>query len=486
MKRIFVYILMLGVVFSSCEKFLDVNESLDTPERSTPNYLLPAVLGNMAYTTFEQGDLTSCFTQQMTTRYGTSSYKDVWDFRNTYRMGVWRKNYFDVAGNANKMIQFAETEGSQNYIGVGKVMKAYSFLTATDLFGDMPVLEAFTGIYNPTYDPQEIVYNEIGRWLDEGIVALENASITDRKMDALSDRIYEGNIGNWIAFAHALKARYYLHLGDYSNVLTEITEAKKTWKEPVYTFFADAANSWGKNPWGPSKARAQWDMIENYLDYSVSTDFFNTQLTLGNDSARLFALTSPGKNNTYRSIPASEGLGALSIDDFAKLTFGYWTKDDSPIIFITTEEVYFMEAEAAFHLSDKTKAYESYLKGIRANFTKLNLTDKVENYINNEEIIAQNSTELKISDIMIQKYIALYLQPETWADMRRHDYSNVVYPGLKYPENAASHLNGAWIQRLPYDPQTEYIYNPKEIDRLGAKADDWVGKKMWWVEQATK
>ncbi len=31
---------------------------------------------------------------------------------------------------------------------------------------------------------------------------------------------------------------------------------------------------------------------------------------------------------------------------------------------------------------------------------------------------------------MVQKYLALALNPELWVDMRRYDYSNDIYPGL--------------------------------------------------------
>ena len=86
---------------------------------------------------------------------------------------------------------------------------------------------------------------------------------------------------------------------------------------------------------------------------------------------------------------------------------------------------------------------------------------------------------------MMQKYIALYLQPETWVDMRRYHYSQTAYPELQYPTNALDIYEGRWIQRMPYDPQTEYIYNPNEIERLGARSDLWVVTPFWWIENST-
>ena len=85
-----------------------------------------------------------------------------------------------------------------------------------------------------------------------------------------------------------------------------------------------------------------------------------------------------------------------------------------------------------------------------------------------------NPSEFSLSDLMQQKYIAMYLQPEQWTDMRRYHYSNkrnnygigdaneIVYPELRRPYNlyAAYWIDGlteaqkenTWIQRLNYDP----------------------------------
>ncbi len=489
MKKSIIY-LLFALVFLGCEDFLDVNESLDNDERTTPNFMLPAVLGNMAYTHYEQGETTVYITQYVTTEFGGNAVKDNWDYRNILRMGIWRKNYFDVAGNAHKMIGFARDEGSKNYEGVGRIMMAFSFLTATDMFGDMPILEAFSGIYNPTYDEQGVVYAEIERWLDQGIEALQQSDPqTDRAMSSSEDHIYHGDISRWIAFGKAVKARMKLHTanfdGGYAGVLQLVDQARTNWAEPRYAFITNADSDWHRNPWGPSRARPQWDMVQNFLNSAISTDFFMSAMTLsGQHDPRLYALTTPGGNGNYLSVPASQGRGALDIDDFAILYGGYWTGDDSPIVFLTSEELYFIEAEAAYYLPDRERAYQAYINGITANFNRLGVAASLPGYLASPAV-AQNAHQLEISHIMLQKYIALYMQPQTWTDMRRYGYSQQAYPGLQYPENALSLYEGQWIKRMPYDPQTEYIYNPHEIERLGARGDFWVVTPFWWIVNST-
>lgn len=489
MKKLIISLLFASL-FWGCEDFLDVNESVDSDARTTPNFILPAVLGNMAYHHYDQSYHTIFVTQYVSTTSGSSAVNDRWDYRSVNRMSPWRKNYFDAAGNAHLMTQFAEDEGSMNYVGVGKITKAFSFLTSTALFGDMPIRQAFSGIFDPVYDTQDVVYEVVEQWFNEGIEALNQSNAaTDRAMGANQDHVYKGDINKWKSFAYASLARMKLHTanfqGGYAQVLQMVDNAKMGWEEPKYVFSASAANDWGKNPMGRGRARPAWDHWANELNAAVHTDFFMSAMNLsGSHDPRLYKLTSPGKNGKYLSIPASEGLGALRIEDFADMYDGYWTSDGSPIIFFTTEELFFIEAEAAFYLPNKDRAYQAYINGITENFKRLELMPVLPAYLASSAV-AQSANELMISDIMLQKYIALYMQPETWNDMRRYKYASSAYPQLMYPTKALTEYEGKWLQRLIYDPETEYKYNHKEIERLGAKNLNWVVKPFWMVENST-
>ena len=113
-----------------------------------------------------------------------------------------------------------------------------------------------------------------------------------------------------------------------------------------------------------------------------------------------------------------------------------------------------------------------------------------------------DANEYTLEKLMTQKYIAMYMQPEQWNDLRRYHYSNtkngylingeIVYPKLKRPYNLYSaywvdgyteaQKENLWIQRLNYDPQTEDIYNKDEVVRLGAYKDHrWLQKPMIWA-----
>ena len=116
-----------------------------------------------------------------------------------------------------------------------------------------------------------------------------------------------------------------------------------------------------------------------------------------------------------------------------------------------------------------------------------------------------NPSQFSLSDLMIQKNIAMYMQPEQWTDMRRYHYSNsrngygigdaqeIVYPTLRRPYNlyqaywidglTVAEQENTWIQRYNYDPETEEKYNLSELERLGASKNPlWLRKPMIWAE----
>ena len=116
-----------------------------------------------------------------------------------------------------------------------------------------------------------------------------------------------------------------------------------------------------------------------------------------------------------------------------------------------------------------------------------------------------NENEYTLHDLMTQKYIAMYMQPEQFTDMRRYHFSNkrnnygigdqneIIYGTLRRPYNlyAAYWIDGLtdaekenlWVQRIPADPETEMKYNRSELERLGAYANyKWIQKPLQWAQ----
>ena len=273
--------------------------------------------------------------------------------------------------------------------------------------------------------------------------------------------------------------------------------------------------------------------------------------------------TNPNAQIKMRYLENNIGMGSTyKVVNYPDLYMGAYAGDVTcynPIF--TMEELYFIKAEAEYWLGNKTLACElakdatehniqRHLDFFLEKYPNPNYNEETDNkypgnsvtggkpgykqaeywnaqvnaFLNNEEYYKGtsskpsvhrvtdrgnkhwffNPSEFTLSDLMQQKYIAMYLQPEQWTDMRRYHYSNnrnnygigdqneIVYPTLRRPYNlyAAYWIDGlteaekenTWIQRLNYDPETEEKYNRAELQRLGAyKNYKWLQEPMIWA-----
>ncbi|ETZ24817.1 SusD/RagB family nutrient-binding outer membrane lipoprotein [Pedobacter sp. V48] len=88
-----------------------------------------------------------------------------------------------------------------------------------------------------------------------------------------------------------------------------------------------------------------------------------------------------------------------------------------------------------------------------------------------------------LSHIMRQKYISLCLNPETWVDMRRSDFSQAIYgPSLVRPLNLNTVIFDAnnptqWIRGMVYE-SNEQTRNP---DNVGDNSEKYrLLTPLWW------
>lgn len=194
-------------------------------------------------------------------------------------------------------------------------------------------------------------------------------------------------------------------------------------------------------------------------------------------------------------------------------SFQIYTVSDFDVI--TYAEMCFIKAEVLMRKGDKGGAHTAYKNGIQANIDrmqkKLNQWD-AQGYTNPSmqpmdaadiaaymasDAVCQSSGSLTMSDIMLQKYIAMGWSLENWVDMRRFNYSagniggfGVVYPGYGrtrlFTGNAA--LRGTtpddveyWIRRWRL-PALETSYNTASALAINAHVFDtyiW-GIPVWW------
>lgn len=458
----------VAILTAGCKKMLDIN---DDPSRLTPEQAnLPGLLGSTAQFTatsfFNVGQYGNTYPQYLA---GNNAYEANIDAYNPYGFdNIWESAYRDAMPNLKDMIARAEAQGAPQYAGIGKLLLALNLMQSTDIWGDLPYSEAFQGATNPSpkYDPQQNIYNtSLKQLLDGAVSDLEKPVPANTALQVgTTDLFYGGIIANWIKAAYGARARYYIHLSvkDPANLAKAAADANKSFTVADRTGTADLQlkyTSEKPSPWYTNLGLPVAGSKQHRPSYFIVNLMNGTGYYPGLIDPRLPKLFDNGGLPTYVGRP----VGALSTEPGVSLANTqitdktYYGGKTSPVVVLSYAEVQFIKAEALFS-TNKQLAYDAYLEGIKSNMLKLGATPgEVDAYTGPASPVAKGAANITITDIMLQKYIALFLQMETWTDMRRYQYSTTVYPGLRPP--VKNLLGTGYVQRAKY-PDNEPGRNP--------------------------
>ena len=481
MKNIIKQITIVGIIllFLGCsDDYYDVNTptgSATEDQVSMNDLLAPAIYHTVQAQYFVGRDFGN-YAQYFTFQGGGSAGA-------TSIPSTWSNIYLEALPNLNTIIAKAQETNSNHFSGIAKILIATNLGIATDSYGSIPFSDASLGSENlkPTFDDQESIYASLNTLLDEAIAELESPNGSDFLPTSTSDIAYRGDIDKWTRAAYTLKARYALHLTEVEGV----TAANKALSylqngfdsnEDDLQIFYDERNI---NPWHSRQVLAPntgnphdkiGDQLVSYMNGSLypfsGTLEIDPRLPIYADRDSDAAPDDP-----YRGYET--GAAGLSSDgeeantDFADE--GFYTSLGSPIVIISYAEAMFIEAEAEFlvnggnetSVGSNTAAYTAYLEGITANMEKMgaNGTDYVA-----DTGIAVGEANLMLNHIMKEKYIANFLNPETFVDFRRYDFSADVFLGLTLPlDTAEGEFPGEWLVRAQY-PNTEETRNPDNVN----------------------
>ncbi len=122
--------------------------------------------------------------------------------------GEFQAPYTNELKNLTIVITKAAEEGNESLVAAAKVLRAWSFLYLTDVWGDVPYSEALQGFQvdgtlTPIYDTQASIYTDLLAQLEEANVALAGTSVNFGGGDV----IYGGDPVAWRKLANSLKLR---------------------------------------------------------------------------------------------------------------------------------------------------------------------------------------------------------------------------------------------------------------------------------------
>ena len=460
------YILVLLVILTgSCKKYLDINKNPNAASEPPIQGLLANTTNLTAYNVFNISNYTSYYVQYLASP-SVSSATDT--YQQIDPTGTWGGIY-NVLSDLYDMRKFAQEKGLNAYIGVSNILTALNLSMGSNLWGDMPYSEAFIGVKNllPKYDDQKAIYDTCLALIDRGIANLQQPDAAG-ELDKASDFIHGGSADAWIKTANALKARLLNQVSktdqySASSVLSAIDNAYTSNDDDAQvTQFAV------RNPWAQAARNNKNLLLDAWLG-KYFVDATNGAI-YGVFDPRLPQITDTTMYHDYRGTPNGAGYQGAKNTDQAQsyLDVGKWySSDNSPLEIITNAEMRFTEAEAAFRNNDLPRAYNAYIAGITASMQKLNVpADSIANYLANPAVsVGESNLTLKL--IMKEKYVACFLMPVTWVDMRRFDYD---YKDFVLPENVT--LN-TFIRRMDY-PSSEISANGGNVPNV-ERTDH-----LWW------
>lgn len=543
MKKTIIKISLLSVVlFSmySCSKKIDeAYANPNAPVRVPVEELLPQIISSMAANYAGHGPLNDmryigAYVQNWQF-CNTNSNFDQMGYTNTsgdVAQSTWRMHYYDIGQNNVKMIEWATEEKKWDYAGVGQAIFAWSWMILTDYYGDVILDEAFhTEQITFKYNTQDEVYDHIRYLCFQALANLnktgDNVSqVNLAKGDAY---FYNGDTQKWKKFVYGMLARYHNHLSNKStynadSVIHYANLAMTSNADNAAVKFQAAGFSANHNFFGPFRgnltgtgttaptAIRQGSFIAN-LENGTNGEF------LGVQDPRAWYMLRGNTNGTIMGVLPNKGQAALASGDRPENFWGtsqsgavnntgsnancrFIFRDNADLPVMTASEMKFLIAEAAFRKTDKATALQAYKDGISLHFDMLSSVYNIgipagkeitainkAAYLNDPLVVPLLAANLTMTKIMLQKYISMFGHGvlETWVDMRRFHYSD-SYAGLPvyrdfvvptggdlFPDN-----NGLTVQRMRPRFNSEYVWNINELIRIGATANDYHTKEMWF------
>lgn len=479
-------VIVLGSYLTGCSSWLDINVNPDSPSEDviTESVLLPGIEVSIPF------ELSAGYAARYSNAWvGQFSLNglppDVQTFRildtdvnNTWEYAL----YTNVLKNTNILIQKALLKGDTHYQGIGQTLMAYSLAIATDLWGSIPLSEAFQPevFPKPKFDDQEKVYTAIFKLLDDAMVNF-NSTALQSSAPGNDDLLFQGNITKWKKLASSLKARYAIRL-TYAKggatqadiALTALTSGFGSNSDDADFIYFDKTGS--ENPW------YQWMSKFNML--YLDTNIYNVLNKYKDPRLNVFADPAYGGDHVGQIVPHRNGMLTTLPGETSKLAIERTNYDDgeplspyfitksTPVSLITYAEVCFLKSEAYLWKNDFTNAYKYLKDGTKASLLKLQRDNapaftqaQADAFVASLPALP-TSFEAAQKMIIELKYVANFLSVENYNDYRRTHYPVIIMPmGAQYPNVPV---------RLPYATSPK-LYNKDNVPSVIINAD-----KVWW------
>ncbi len=382
---------------------------------------------------------------------------------------VWNGTYANLLNLKYIMAKCGEgglNEGQKDLLGMAQVLAAVNWGILTDMHGDIPCSEALQGgaLKQPKLDAQKDVYDYIFTLLDSAIANLTEAQAEGMANVGEQDILYGNDNAAWLAAAHAVKARYKLHMTvrDTNAAAEALAEAKAALAAGFEGMTLDIYD-------GTESLMSPWPAFQYSRDYCACSTTVQSLLKERQDPRENIYIyyysvgdeLDPSDPDYYAPVCGTPGndsqataSGAWDLSAPRWITYNatgtYPLYPAATTHIVSLAEVNFIIAELQARNGDDctdalTDAVEASFADSRS-FGTIGMTAA--------DYVASLSSRLSadaVGEVMVQKYLSQCRdeQAETYNDLRRCKALGKEYVVMTNPKNVNGSSN-RWPLRLPY------------------------------------
>jgi len=502
-KRKYIAILLVNLILTGCQDWLDINQDPNNPAEVDYEVVLPSGITSAVYVMGGRYQvLGALWSQHLTQSLGASQYAGI-DSYDINSSSFDDNQFGELYSGALKAFEYVRQqsllEQQWNYFLIATVMQTYTFQVLADLYDEVPFSEALAGEMNnmaPHYEKGYDIYDSL-------IVRIKTALDKDFETDDLkdpaeNDLIFNGDMDLWKEFANTLMLKIYLRQSEArpdiarEGIETLYKEKADFLSEDTrFIYFQDQSGQ--RNPMYETEIIALGGNPNLVLSRTL-----HSYLLENSDYDRLdYMFYTPAAGGAHKSLiqgnynDPDEPAGTNS-SSYSKPVL----QPESPIYLMSYTESCFLQAEAIIRYNTGTyaEAKEKYDDGLTAAYLRVlepsgrpggELMDLVEGYLNSQYRFPTEGSPLEIfiKSIIIQKWVSLagIQSLETFFESNRTHYPEIsevspddenYVPG-EFTVSVNNVTSGRFPKRLIF-PESELSGNPNTPEIKP------VWEKIWW------
>ncbi len=496
MKKILSIVLtgLILVTFSSCTKWLDINDDPNNPTSASPELVLPVAELSVAVQVGGYYNLLGGFWSQYWTQSSAANqykYIDSYTINATDFSSQWTELYAGALNDLYYVSSEAEASEDWSIYLIATCLRVYTFQVLSDLYDQIPYSEATLGAegnFNPVYESGQTVYDGLIARLDTALS--KNYKLTERELP--TDYLFNGDMDSWVKFANTLKLKIYIRQTEARPAIAQ-AGIEKLYTDGAEFLDTDAGLDifedaiYKDNPLYAANVRN----LNVATNLRASATFF-IYLNEMSDSRFDYYFTNGGTTT-----PLPQGgfnISSTVIDPTTVTVFSLYPT--TPVNLISLAESKFWQAEVAARGWGATGAEALYKEGVAAAFAQCGLAGDDVTYTDAGGVYEypDGTLEENLKAIMMQKWISLAGTNgiESFFETNRTGYPEIssieAWEGNAFN---SSYLGGEFTYSLEgvtgagnfpkrlLVPQTERASNINVPEELMSKV---VTDKVWWAK----